>query len=64
MANKDKLQELVARIVARIETRAQVVERVVWTSTAQPFFALAAGAEGQAAPLWRPRTDSNRRRRP
>ena len=52
-AKPERLQELVALIVARVETKAQEVVRVAWTPPAQPFFA-AAGAE--YALFWRPRT--------
>jgi hypothetical protein len=48
-------------LVERIETQEQEVIRVVWTPPARPFFATAASeseraGEGEAAPVWRPRT--------
>ncbi len=64
-ASKERLQELVALVVEGIETAEQEVRQVEWTAPARPFFAVAdaRGAEPPAL-LWRPRTDSNRRRRP
>ena len=62
-ASKERLQELVALLVERVETAEQHVVRVEWTAPARPFFAVAhAGGEGAAALLWRPRTDSGTRR--
>jgi hypothetical protein len=64
-ATPDKVQELVALLVERVETADQRVARVTWVPAARPFFR-DAGAErdGEAAPVWRPRRDSNSRRRP
>jgi hypothetical protein len=69
VAPGEKRQELVASLVERVETTEQEVVRVVRTPPARPFFASAAaeserGEDFAATPVWRPRTDSNRRRRP
>ena len=62
MATKDKLQELVAMIVERVETKEQRVAQVIWSPPARPFFQ--DSAVGATALSERPRTDSNRRRQP
>ena len=61
-ASGDKLQELVPWLVERVETDDRRVVRIVPTEPAQPFFADA--DEDGLRGVWRPRTDSNRRRRP
>ncbi len=64
-ATPDKVQELVALLVERVETANQRVARVTWVPAARPFFRDAgAEAEEDAALLWRPRRESNSRRRP
>lgn len=55
-ATPDKLQELVALLVERVETANQHVGRVAWVPAARPFFRdIAAEAEDEAALVWRPR---------
>ena len=52
-------------LVERIETVTQRVARVIWTPPARPFFRDAeAEADEDGALVWRPRRDSNSRRRP
>lgn len=64
-ATPDKVQELVALLVERVETANQRVVRVVWVPGARPFFRdVAAEADAEGAQVWRPRRDSNSRRRP
>lgn len=64
-ASPDRVQELIALVVERVDTEDQRVTGVTWLPSARPFFRdLDADTDIAAAPLWRPRTDSNRRRRP
>jgi hypothetical protein len=53
------LAELVQLLVEGVQAKGRTVEpeSIEWTPPARPFFE-------PAALLWRPRTDSNRRRRP
>ncbi len=56
---RPQLQELVQLLVERVQARDRTIDpaSIEWTPPARPFF-------GEAALPWRPRTDSNRRRRP
>ena len=64
-ATPDKVQELVALLVERVETSNQRVSRVTWVPAARPFFRdEGAERDEEAALLWRPRRESNSRRRP
>ena len=58
-ATRQQLAELVQLLVERIKANGRKVdpESFEWTPPARPFF-------GEAAFVWRPRTDSNRRRQP
>ncbi len=58
-ATRPQLQELVQLLVERVKAEGRTVhpESIEWTPPARPFFR-------EAAWVWRPRTDSNRRRRP
>ena len=58
-AARPQLAELVQLLVERVKAKGRTVEpaSIEWTPPACPFFE-------PAALLWRPRTDSNRRRRP
>ena len=58
-ATKPQLAELVQFLVERVQAKGRTVEpeSIEWTPPARPFFE-------ESALLWRPRTDSNRRRRP
>jgi hypothetical protein len=61
-ASGDKLQELVPWLVERVETHDRSVVRIVPTPAVRPFFEWA--DDEALRGVWRPRTDSNRRRRP
>ncbi len=50
-ASPEKLRELVALLVERVDTVDRAVTRVVWTAPARPFF-LAAAAEAEKRALW------------
>ena len=50
-ASDEKLRELVALLVERVETADRQLARVVWTAPARPFFA-AAAAEAETRALW------------
>ena len=58
-ATRPQLAELVQLLVERVQAKGRSVdpESIEWTPPAGRFFE-------PAALLWRPRTDSNRRRRP
>ena len=58
-ATRPQLQELVQLLLERVQAKERSVDRdsIEWTPPARPFF-------GEGALLWRPRTDSNRRRAP
>ena len=58
-ATRPQLQDLVQLLVERVKAVGRIVdpESIEWTPPARPFF-------GEAAWVWRPRTDSNRRRQP
>ena len=58
-ATRPQLAELVQLLVERVQASGRTVDpaSIEWTPPARPFFE-------PAALLWRPRTDSNRRRRP
>ena len=58
-ATRTQLAELVQLLVEQVRAKGRTVEpkSIEWTPPARPFFE-------PAALLWRPRTDSNRRRRP
>ena len=58
-ATRPQLAELVQLLVERVKAKGRSIEpeSIEWTPPARPFF-------DEAASLWRPRTDSNRRRRP
>ena len=58
-ATRQQLAELVQLLVERVQAKGWMVEpeSIEWTPPARPFFE-------PAALLVRPRTDSNRRRRP
>ena len=58
-ATRPQLAELVQLLVKRVQATDRSVEpgSIDWTPPARPFFE-------PAALLWRPRTDSNRRRQP
>jgi hypothetical protein len=58
-ATRRQLAELVQLLVERVQAKGRSVEpeSIEWTPPARPFFE-------PIALLWRPRTDSNRRRRP
>ena len=58
-ATRPQLAELVQLLVERVTASGRTVEpeSIEWTPPARPFFE-------PAALLWRPRTDSNRRRQP
>jgi hypothetical protein len=58
-ATRPQLAELVQLLVERVRAKGRSIEpdSIGWTPPARPFFE-------PAALLWRPRTDSNRRRRP
>ncbi len=58
-ATRPQLAELVQLLVAQVQAKGRTVdpESIEWTPPARPFFE-------PAALVWRPRTDSNRRRRP
>ncbi len=58
-ATRAQLAELVQLLIERVQAKSRTVEpeSIEWTPPARPFFE-------PAALLWRPRTDSNRRRRP
>ena len=58
-ASRPQLAELVQLLVERVQAKGRTIEpeSIEWTPPARPFFE-------PAALLWRPRTDSNRRRRP
>ena len=51
VASDEKLRELVALLVQRVESADRLVARVVWTAPARPFF-LAAAAEAETRALW------------
>ena len=53
-------------VVERIDTLYQRVTHVTWTPPARPFFDEAQVDDDCTEPalVWRPRTDSNRRRAP
>jgi site-specific DNA recombinase len=61
-ATPEQVQELLPALVERVDVRDRQVADLTWTPPAQPFFVPVAPDE--AALFWRPRTDSNRRRRP
>lgn len=62
---RDQLHALVALLVERIATDTQRVARVRWAPPARPSFRDAeAEADEDGALVWRPRRDSNSRRRP
>ncbi len=64
-ASGDRVQELLALLVERVDAADQRVVGITWTPPARPFFAEPEpDTMGQPAPFWRPRTDSNRRRAP
>jgi hypothetical protein len=64
-ADPERLQELVVMLVERVDTADQFVASVSWGPAARPFFRDPSADGGdEAAPVWRPRTDSNRRRAP
>ena len=58
-ATRPQLAELVQLLVERVQAKGRSLDpdSIEWTPSARPFFQ-------PAALLWRPRTDSNRRRRP
>jgi hypothetical protein len=58
-ATRPQLAELVQLLVERVGAKGRSIEpeSIEWTPPARPFFE-------PAALLWRPRTDSNRRRQP
>jgi Recombinase len=58
-ATRPQLAELVQLLVERVRAKGRSIEpdSIEWTPPARPFFE-------PAALLWRPRTDSNRRRQP
>ena len=58
-ATRPQLADLVRLLVERVQATGRTVDpaSIEWTPPARPFF-------GEAALVWRPRTDSNRRRRP
>ncbi len=60
-SNRDAeiLQELVSLVVGRVVTRERQVMAVEWAPTAAPFF-----VQPDTASFWRPRRESNPRRRP
>ena len=57
-ATPEAIQQIVALLVERVETRDRQVVGWLPTGPAEPFF------DSASASLWRPRTDSNRRRQP
>jgi DNA invertase Pin-like site-specific DNA recombinase len=57
-ATPEAIQQVVALLVERVETRDREVVGWVPTGAAEPFF------DAAMLSLWRPRTDSNRRRAP
>ncbi len=50
-ASDEKIRELVALLVERVETTDREVVRVVWSGPARPFF-LAAAANSEDRALW------------
>ena len=58
-ATRTQLAELVQLLVERVHASGRTVDpaTIEWAPPARPLF-------GEAALVWRPRTDSNRRRRP
>ena len=58
-ATRPQLADLVQLLVERVQAKDRTVDpaSIEWTPAARPFFE-------PAALLWRPRTDSNRRRAP
>ena len=61
-ATPDKVQELVALLVERVETADKRVSRVTWVPAARPFFRDA--QEENCVGVAPPERDSNSRRRP
>ncbi len=57
-ATPEAIQQVVTLLVDRVETADREVVGWLPTGPAEPFF------DSASASLWRPRTDSNRRRRP
>ena len=59
-ASTDRLQELIALLVERVETTNQRISNVIWTPPARPFFSEpTAETDRENALFERPRTDSN-----
>jgi hypothetical protein len=58
VATPDAIQQIVALLVERVETADRQVVGWLPTRPAEPFF------DSALLSPWRPRTDSNRRRRP
>ena len=58
-ATRPQLAEVVQLLVERVQAKNRSIEpkSIEWMPPARPFFE-------ESALLWRPRTDSNRRRRP
>ena len=50
-ASPEKIRELVALFVDRVETGDRAVTRVVWSGPARPFF-IAAAAEAEERAVW------------
>ena len=63
-ATPEAIQPIIALHVERVETRERRVVRIVWVPAARPFFAPVEATEDGVLLVERPRTDSNRRRRP